>query len=81
MAKKVLIKNCKTGEFLKNVGCWILDPHGAMNFVSTLAAVEFITRHHIPDAELLIDFGSRLPVESLPLGENCREIAPSSKAA
>ena len=51
-----LIRDTRTGLFLKQPGAWTADPAKARNFPNLLAVVSFCVQHQLRDAELVLCF-------------------------
>lgn len=56
MAMKILLQQKATGLYFKDVGTWAHTPSEAMDFVSSMKAIDFCVINKIYDAQLVLRF-------------------------
>jgi hypothetical protein len=53
---RILLQQKDTGLYFKDVGAWIQEPVGAMDFLSSTSAIDFCVINKISDVQLVLKF-------------------------
>ena len=70
---RILVQNCKTGEFLTSTGDWSKDHISARSFESSGQAVNFCVRQDCADVQVVLKFSKDDLDVKLPLSATCKE--------
>lgn len=74
-AMRILIQNCLTHEFFKDITSWTKDSKNARNFESTVKALEFCYKHQLADTQIVLKFEWDDYDVVVDVSKNCEELA------
>jgi hypothetical protein len=71
---RILLQRDQTGEYFKRVGVWTKDPAEAMDFLSSMKAIDFCAANKINGVQIVLKFDQQhydivLPMDA---GQNGR---------
>lgn len=76
---RILVQNCKTGEFLTDAGEWSRDVLRARNFESSGQAVSFCVRQDCGDVQVVLKFTRDDMDVKLPISAACKDTESLAK--
>lgn len=53
---RILLQQKDTGLYFKDVGAWVRNSPGALDFVSSTAAIDFCVTNKLSDVQLVLKF-------------------------
>jgi hypothetical protein len=69
---RILIQNCKNRRFYRADGAWVVDSAQALNFESSINALEFCRHFRANDVQIIMKFTDSRYDLSVPVSEGCR---------
>jgi hypothetical protein len=72
---RIILQQKDTGLYLNEVGLWVRDSVGAMDFVSSTTAIDFCVTNKLSDVQLVLKFEEQeydivMPVPARPLQDS-----------
>lgn len=53
---RILLQNKESGEYFKDVGDWTLNPSEAMDFLSSMKAIDFCVTNKMSRVQIVLKF-------------------------
>ena len=77
---KVLVQNCQTHLYLKDLTEWTAVLSEARGFPSSENAIVYCTKHRIPAVQIVLKFDPDCYDITVPITKECEQAAGSQKA-